>query len=258
MTSNAMVLKTHSASDIEVIHKLARYAHQSGLYTHLKSEAAIIMISLAADELGIPRTMALSGGIHIIQGKSEISARTMNGLMLKHGHKVDIIRHDENGCWLKGTRRDTGSTYLASFTMEEASKAGLLSKSVWKQWASDMLWARAISRLARRMCPDVIGSYYVEGEVHGDLKEEPCEVIQNVEQIEEKESVENREHAINLYVLDFDSEWQEPMRLHANKWCEYNKKSSQEFLTAYQDKEKALATLKKWWEKRPKEVVQVA
>lgn len=257
MTNNAMILRTPGESDIRAIQTVAKHAYHSGLYKNLGSEAAIVMISMAAYELGIPYSMALSGGINVIQGKAEIAARTLNGLMLKAGHIIETIRHDEHGCWLKGTRRDTGSTYLASFTMEDASKAGLLSKDVWKKWASDMLWARAISRLARRMCPDVIGSNYVEGEIRGELKEEKCEVIEN-EQMENKEDPAELEQKINVYVLQYDSEWQEPMRMYAKKWCEYKKKSADEFIIDHQDKEKALAALQKWWEKRPKDIVRIA
>ncbi|NJO31398.1 MAG: recombinase RecT [Richelia sp. SL_2_1] len=35
--------------------------------------------------------------------------------------------------------------------------AGLLGKDNWKKWPSDMMFARALTRGARRYCPDVFG-----------------------------------------------------------------------------------------------------
>ena len=257
--STAMILRTPGESDIRAIQMVAKQAYQSGLYKNLGSEAAIVMISMAAYELGIPYSMALSGGINVIQGKAEVAARTLNGLMLRAGHKIEVLKHDETGCWLQGTRRDTNSVYPASFTIQEADKAGLLGKDVWKKYLKDMLWARAISRLARIMAPDSIGSCYVEGEIRGELKEEPYEVIENrtafIDVQEDPREVENK---TNEFVSQYDQEWQDPLKMYIKKYCEFKQKRFDEFAIDHSDKEKTMAQLQKWWNKRPKDTVKVA
>jgi hypothetical protein len=44
-----------------------------------------------------------------------------------------------------------------SFTIQEAQEAALLGKDNWKKYASDMLFARAISRGAKRYTPGIFG-----------------------------------------------------------------------------------------------------
>jgi hypothetical protein len=45
----------------------------------------------------------------------------------------------------------------SSFTIQEAQEAGLLGKDNWKKYPSDMLFARAISRGAKRFAPGIFG-----------------------------------------------------------------------------------------------------
>jgi hypothetical protein len=214
------------------------------LYKNLGSEAAIVMISMAAYELGIPYSMDLSGGINVIQGKAEISARTLNALLLRAGHKVQTLKHDETGCWLKGIRGDTKTVYEASFTIQEASEAGLLSKDVWKKYKKDMLWARAISRLARTMGPDTIGTYYVEGEATGEIKEASCEVI-------EPESPKGLdEEAVKTYSDGFGEEWKTTVKQFVEGYCRHYEKTFEEFKQIFTDQESCLAKVKQWLEQK--------
>ncbi len=61
---------------------------------------------------------------------------------------------------------DTQECYTASFSLDDARRAGLVrSGGGWEKYASDMLFARCISRLARRLFADVISTAYVEGEI---------------------------------------------------------------------------------------------
>ncbi len=57
-----------------------------------------------------------------------------------------------------GVRADTGTATQVSFTIQDAKTAGLLDKkgSSWSRYPADMLWARAVSRLARVAFPDVL------------------------------------------------------------------------------------------------------
>jgi len=150
--------------ELQSVALIARTAHASSMYSGVGGEANIMMILLAAKELGVGPCQALNGGIWSIQGKIEISARLMNGLIRRAGHSIKIIKSDDTICTLLGTRTD-GDSFECTFSMEDAIKAGLAGSNVWKKYPGDMLYNRCMSRLARRLFSDVIGQCYVEGEI---------------------------------------------------------------------------------------------
>jgi len=54
----------------------------------------------------------------------------------------------------------------ASFTFEEAKRAGLTRNATWQKFRQDLLFARALSRGCRRYCADQFGgTAYTEGEL---------------------------------------------------------------------------------------------
>lgn len=156
-----------SDHEMVVYHTMAEQAICSKMYANnFKDKSAVMMIMLSARELGIPPMQALNGGINIIQGKVEISARMMNALIRRAGHKITLKECSDLRCEIVGTRCDTGETLASSFSIEEASRAGLIKAGGgWNKWPKDMCFARALSRLARQLFSDVIGIGYVEGEI---------------------------------------------------------------------------------------------
>lgn len=157
-------------SEFQILQALAKNAVISGLYNSVGNEQKILMILLAANELGIKPMQALNGGIWNIQGKIEISARLMTSMIRRAHHSLIVKSISDKECTLEGKRSDNGDSFCASFTIEEAHRAGLVRPgSNWIKYPQDMLYARAISRLARRLFPDVIGTAYVEGEIKGEI-----------------------------------------------------------------------------------------
>ena len=164
---------------------------------------------LTARELGIPPMQAIQGGMSVIQGKVEISPRMMNTMIRKAGHKLEILQSDDNLCKIKGVRADTKEEYTATFSLDDATRAGLLRNGGgWEKYASDMLFARCISRLARRLFADVISNTYVEGEIETDEKATaPSEPETKTIQIEAQTSETNPEETISLeeaYAIERD------------------------------------------------------
>lgn len=128
--------------------------------------ATILSVMLLARELGISPIQAISGGINNIQGKFEISARLMNQLIRKHGHKIAIKSSTNEFCVIWTKRKDTGEEHEEKYHIEEAIRSGLVKENgPWKKIPSDMLFARCISRLARRIYADCLGGCYIEGEL---------------------------------------------------------------------------------------------
>ena len=143
--------------------------------------ATILSVMLMARELGLKPLTAISGGINNILGKFEISARTMNMLIRSHGHRIQVLARDNNICTIFAKRKDTGEEMQVSYHIDEARLAGLVKPGGgWTKNPTDMLFARAISRLARSMFPDCIGGCYVEGElqesIQGKVYDEPLDM----------------------------------------------------------------------------------
>ncbi len=195
-TENVPQIQGHtmpSAQEFQMLQVIAKNAQDSGLYSGVGQQSKIFMVLLAARELGVSPMLALNGGIWNIQGKIEISARLMNGLIRRAGHSIKIVISNDTICTLLGTRSD-GDSFETSFSMDDAIKAGLAGGNVWKKYPGDMLYNRCMSRLARRLFPDVIGNSYVEGEIR-ESKE--VEKLEQAECVEISQKQENK-HGISV------------------------------------------------------------
>jgi len=184
-----------SQHEMAVFQTMAQTAVASKMYKGIGDEAGVMMIMLAARELQIPAMSALNGGLNIIQGKVEVSARLMNAMMRRAGIRISIKESTDSNCTLVGKRSDNGDEAVVSYSVSDAQKAGLIKTGGgWTKNPKDMCFARAISRLARQIAPDIIGGCYIEGEIKAsdatviipaDIESEN---VQNVEQ--EKEEME--------------------------------------------------------------------
>ena len=173
--------------EMNIYENIAKYAYESKYFDKLGGMAGVMCIALRAREMGISPFEAIYGGFSNVQGKMTMSAELMGSLIRRGGHKLQILQSSNSVCEIKGTRHDTGESYTAIFTIEEARIAGLVrSGGGWEKYPSDMLYARCISRLRRRLFQDIATKAYVEGEIEEEkavkheFKQE-AEVIQIVE-----------------------------------------------------------------------------
>jgi hypothetical protein len=188
------------------------------MYRGIGDESAVMMIMLAARELDIPPMAALNGGINIINGKTEISSRMMAALIIRRGHKISVEQSTDQQCVLKGVRIN-GETAYETFTIEEAKQANLIKDGGgWKKWPKDMLYARCLSRLARRLFPDVIGMGYVEGEIRESINkpilQDDAEIPQLENHTPDEEAFKEEEDLLKTFLSQFDKE-------ESMGWSEY-------------------------------------
>ncbi len=155
-----------------------------------KTPQDIILLLTHAQQLGINELEAINGSLYVIQGKVGMSATFMNRLIRKRGHSITQLQSKNGGeCILRGRRADNGDVMIVSFTFEEAKRSGLVRQGgSWEKYASDMLFARCLSRLARRLFPDVIGE---AGYTDYDLKSISPEVELNIQQTMNSKRDEN-------------------------------------------------------------------
>lgn len=142
--------------------KLAEMFVKSGYFQDVRDVAqAMVKIQYGA-EMGFD-PMASLMGVHIIKGKPTLGSNLM-GAAVKRSSKYDyrIKTATDDVCeleWFEAdySRREMVSVGTSKFTIKEAEHAGLAGKDNWRAYASDMLFARALSRGVRRYCPDVTG-----------------------------------------------------------------------------------------------------
>jgi hypothetical protein len=166
-------------NQFDQLQRAASALQKSGFFPDVKSEAQAIVKVMAGAELGLPPFAAMSG-IHIIQGKPVLGANVL-ATLVKNDPRYDyrVKQCDDKACiieWFEsGALRGQ-----AGFTMAEALAAGLTGKDNWKKYPSDMLFARAISRGARRFAPGIFGGspVYTPDEMGVEVDEDGAVVIE--------------------------------------------------------------------------------
>lgn len=139
----------------------------------IKTAEQATIIALKGRELGIPPMHAFSH-IHVIQGRPTVSAELMLSLIFKNcpGAKIHYQESTEARCSIEAARPGQKSSTF-SFTIEEAKKAGLLSKTPWQNFPAAMLRARVISIVGRAVFPDAImGCSYTHEEMGAEVDED--------------------------------------------------------------------------------------
>lgn len=132
----------------------------------LKSPQQIAVVILKGLELNIPPMTAVQS-LHVVKGKVGMSAELMRSLVYQRcpGAQIIPVEQTATRCALEG-RRGNHPPMTVEFTIQEAQQIGLVKgDSAWATYPADMLYARATSRLCRRLFPDIIMGCYTQEEV---------------------------------------------------------------------------------------------
>jgi len=145
-------------------------APAASLPRHLRgSPADVLLVLRAADDLRLPFIAAVQG-LHIVEGKLAMSAELMRALAFGAGHEFWFERSDDNGATACIKRRGSQRVHSATFTMDDARRAGLTGRDNWKKYPASMCAARATSMVARRAIPDVLAGV---GHTPEELSDDP-------------------------------------------------------------------------------------
>jgi hypothetical protein len=132
--------------------------------------AAVLGAVLLGREYGLGPLEALRT-IDVIDGSPSPNAELLGRLYRRAGHTIEVKRADSETVELKGTRGDTGDTYTATYSLDDAVRAGLVTLDdeghprarsrnghplPWESFTADLLWARCVTRLVRRLAPDAL------------------------------------------------------------------------------------------------------
>ncbi len=154
--------------------------------------ADILTVLLYGRDLGLAPSVALNK-IHVIDGTPSLAAEVQVGIVRAKGHRIKgaegtdfgIVRSEAGhpiAARVRGERADTGDVLETAYTIEEAAALGkgvvqddgrFESRSKWGKagaWetsTADMLWARACTRLTRRLFSDVLAGITYDPEELG-------------------------------------------------------------------------------------------
>ena len=171
-----------------------QYAHElanSGLLpsAYRRNPANVLWAVEYGEMLGLP-PMAAMTGVHVIEGKPTASAGLISGLVRQAGHKLRVWGTSKSATCEIVRSDDPEHTFSVTWTLRRepgdnpsAEEAGLLGKSVWKQYAASMLKARAITQCARDACEEVLyGLHYTPEELGAEVDEDGVVVGQIVDE----------------------------------------------------------------------------
>jgi 5'-3' exonuclease len=141
--------------------QLAQLLFKARLFGAYGTPEAVLSTVLSGRELGLS-AMASLRAFHIVEGKPTMAADALRALVLKSG-KAKSFRCTERTATAAtfSTQRQDEEPMTLRYTIEEAQAAGLVKNgSGWTKNPSDMLVARASSKLARLVYPDVVAGLY--------------------------------------------------------------------------------------------------
>ena len=122
-----------------------------------------------------------------VNGKPAMNVHLILGLCMKHKEYAgyEIKEHTEKKCTIIMYRFNALSNkafaYDGSWSIEEATNAGLMGSGMYKKYPKNMLFARAVTFAARKAFPDILGGLYSVEEMNPDAYEiEDMESVQAI------------------------------------------------------------------------------
>jgi len=101
---------------------------------------------------------------HIINGKPSLKSEAMLARFQQAGGKVEWHEYTHEA--VSGTfTHPQGGSLKVSWTMQDATRAGLTGNPTWKKFPRQMLKARCISEAVRGIFPGVLSGLYAPEEV---------------------------------------------------------------------------------------------
>lgn len=115
-------------------------------------------IAVTLHQYGLPVGIQNINACYVVKGRVEFMTHLWVGLALRYGgHRVWLDPSNSATtatAWIQ--RAGDGDAYSATFTIEDAKRAGLDQSETYKKYPQDMLGWRALSRVIRRYAPEVM------------------------------------------------------------------------------------------------------
>jgi hypothetical protein len=170
------ITRTLEPQSIDEAQQLARAAVASKLYAVASPEAAL-MILLTGRDLGLTASQSFRA-IYVVSGKPVVSSDAMVAAIRRSGlcSSWRVVETTIERCTIETTRVGESEPERETFTLDDAKRAGLDRRDVWRAYPRDMLRHRAAAGLARRVYPDVVLGCYAPGELEEQTSSSPVAV----------------------------------------------------------------------------------
>ena len=168
MSSTQEIVKVEATRPIAQLsfndmRQLAADVAKSGLFSCRTTEAALTLMMLAQAENLHP--IQAMRQFHIIEGRPSMRADAMQARFMQAGGRIKWVERSDQRCAAEFTHPLTG-TQLFEWTIQDAVRAGLANKDVWRKYPRALLTARVVSEGVRAMDPGVVCGLYTPEEVH--------------------------------------------------------------------------------------------
>lgn len=148
-----------------------RFVDSGLLPSAIKTPQQALTIMQMGRELGIPPTYALRN-IHVINGKPVAAAELLMALVRRtYGQAAIRVKEASNdACTVEYREQGWDGVSSLTFTLEDAKRAKLDNKDVWRSYPRAMLRSRAVSEVVRTAFPECIANLYTPEELGADVE----------------------------------------------------------------------------------------
>lgn len=109
--------------------------------------------------LGLDPMQAVKG-IYVVHGTAALYARAMASIVMRDGHQLWTESSTDEAVTVCGRRRGTDNVETSTWTYARAKKAGYTSNPKYDSDPQAMLYAKAVSEVARKIAPDSLSGVY--------------------------------------------------------------------------------------------------
>jgi hypothetical protein len=160
--TGAAIARRPEPLKLDEIRELAEVFVASKMFPDVESLAQAMVKIKAGDELGFSPFVSM-GGVHIIKGKASLGATLQASVIRDSGrYRYDVFELTDTRCVLVFSERINAMQWQklgeSVFTIEDAKAAKLYDSGgdMYKKYARNMLFSRALTNGMRWYCPDLL------------------------------------------------------------------------------------------------------
>lgn len=130
------------------------------------------MVLQAGNDLGmdlaqIHNSLAIINGRVVMWGKEVLARAKRAGYKIVYSEKTDTK--------VTVTISKDGESHTESYTIDQAKKAGLMTKDIWMKYTQEMLTHKCVARAIDNFCPEVLGGFSMKEDMDDSVSQPPKE-----------------------------------------------------------------------------------